>query len=282
MAYDLQKESDVKEYLEKLGTEYRFGCYSERKPEVCHLLGDYLEGIKKDFEKASKVYKSNCDDYGFAKSCYKFGNYSFLGKGKSGSKGDPKLAYKYYEKGCTLNDPEACLHSGLLLVSRAMPKQVERNVPKGVEYLSKSCEMNNATACFYLSGMHISGVQKQEGSISIPTPSTSIAPATTKESIKASSKLEQPSKTTLPEPKKTGKTEFIVHKDMKKAFEFAYKACELRNMYACANLSQMYARGDGTEKNEEKAEKFKKLAIEMQDELKNKQSQLSFQQGIVQ
>jgi len=33
MAYDLKKESDVKEYVEKLGVEYRFGCYSEKKPE---------------------------------------------------------------------------------------------------------------------------------------------------------------------------------------------------------------------------------------------------------
>lgn len=33
MALDLQNESDVKEYIEKLGIEYRFGCYSENKPE---------------------------------------------------------------------------------------------------------------------------------------------------------------------------------------------------------------------------------------------------------
>lgn len=97
---------------------------------VCHLLGDYLEGIKKDFEKAAKVYKSTCDDYGYAKSCFKFGNYSFLGKGKSGSKGDPKAAFTYYEKGCNLNDPDSCLHSGLLLVSRSMPKEIDRDVKK--------------------------------------------------------------------------------------------------------------------------------------------------------
>lgn len=33
MALDLQKESDVKDYIEKLGIEYRFGCYSEKKSE---------------------------------------------------------------------------------------------------------------------------------------------------------------------------------------------------------------------------------------------------------
>lgn len=65
---------------------------------------------------------------------------------------------------------------------------------------------------------------------------------------------------------------------MQKAFTFAYKACELRNMYACANLSQMYSRGEGTEKSEEKAEKFKKMALDMQDEVKNNKSHLAFQQ----
>jgi hypothetical protein len=33
MAFDLKEEKDVKEYIEKLGIEYRFGCYSEKKPE---------------------------------------------------------------------------------------------------------------------------------------------------------------------------------------------------------------------------------------------------------
>lgn len=103
--------------------------------------------------------------------------------------------------------------------------------------------MNNATACFYLSGMHISGVQN---------------------SI---------------DEKPAGKEEFVVQKDMKKAFDFAYKACELKNMFACANLSQMYARGDGTDKSEESAAKFKKIALEMQDDLKNQQATLGFQQG---
>lgn len=104
---------------------------------VCHLLGDYLESIKKDFEKASKVYRSNCDDYGYSRSCLKFGNYSFLGKGKSGTKGSPTEAYKYYEKGCNLKDADSCLHSGLILVSRSMQGQVERNVPKVIINLHK-------------------------------------------------------------------------------------------------------------------------------------------------
>lgn len=33
MAFDLKDETEVKEYIEKLGVEYRFGCYSEKNPE---------------------------------------------------------------------------------------------------------------------------------------------------------------------------------------------------------------------------------------------------------
>lgn len=72
--------------------------------------------------------------------------------------------------------------------------------------------------------------------------------------------------------------EMVVAKDMLKAFAFAYKACELKNMYACANVSQMYMRGEGTEKNNEKAEKYKQIAMEMQNEITHNKSQLVFQQ----
>ncbi|XP_055629246.1 cytochrome c oxidase assembly factor 7 homolog [Toxorhynchites rutilus septentrionalis] len=262
MSYDLKSETDVKDYLENLGIEYRFGCYSEKKPEVCHLLGDYLESIKKDFDKAAKVYRSNCDDYGYARSCLKYGNYSFLGKGRASDNGDPVKAYSYYEKGCGLNDPDACLHSGLLLVSKSVPKELKRDVPKAFEFLKKSCEMNNGNACFYLSGMHISGILKDE--YNVP---------------KVKEALEQKEKSSPGKAASLPATAYVVERDMQKAFEFAYKACELRNMYACANLSQMYAKGDGIAKDEKKAEKYKKLAMEMQDEIK-KQQQLTFQQGL--
>lgn len=120
---------------------------------------------------------------------------------------------------------------------------------QGLEFLKKSCEMNNATACFYLSGMHISGIEKADVEANVPA--------------KLQRDIESP--------------EYIVAKDMEKAFTFAYKACELKNMYACANLSQMYARGEGTKQNDEKAEKYKKIALAMQDEFKA-QKTLQFQQ----
>lgn len=113
--------------------------------------------------------------------------------------------------------------------------------------------MKNALACFYLSGMHISGVNEKKNS------------EMNSDTSKATN---------------SSSTDYIIPKDMKKAFLFSQRACELGNMYACANLSQMYAKGDGVEKSEANAEKFKKLSLEMQDEVKKAQPSLSFQQGI--
>ena len=127
--------------------------------------------------------------------------------------------------------------------------------------------MNNATACFYLSGLHISGVT------TIPSPAEAEAQP------KLSTSTKSTNKSTLSE--KVAQQEFIIQKDMKKAFGFAYKACELKNAYACANLSQMYARGEGTEKNEANADKYRKIAIDIQDEVKKQNTTLGFQQGIL-
>lgn len=132
MAYDLKKEEEVKDYIENLGIEYRFGCFKEKKPEVCHLLGDYLEAIKKDFDKASNVFRSNCNDYKFGKSCLKIGNYAMIGRGRE--KADMGEALTYYEKGCEYNEPGACLHAGLILTATGPGVVTKRDIPKGKIY----------------------------------------------------------------------------------------------------------------------------------------------------
>lgn len=118
--------------------------------------------------------------------------------------------------------------------------------------------MNNGNACFYLSGMHISGAE---------------GPIASKETQPLVSSTES-----SPKQPVAKKNDFIIEKNMEKAFTFSYKACELNNMYACANLSRMYARGEGTEKNPEKAEIYNKKAIQLQDEVKNSKP-LLFQQS---
>jgi len=39
------------------------------------LLGDYLETIENNPDKAAKIYKENCDERNFGRSCYKYAAY---------------------------------------------------------------------------------------------------------------------------------------------------------------------------------------------------------------
>lgn len=123
-----------------------------------------------------------------------------------------------------------------------------------MEYLKKSCEMNNGNACFYLSGMYMSGA----------------------DSSLSSSSSEKP---IVEKPKDVEKpmSSFVLGKDMQKAFALTTKACELNNFYACANLSRMYAMGDGTKKNAEKSEIYKKKSEELRDEFNRKRILAQFE-----
>lgn len=77
-----------------------------------------------------------------------------------------------------------------------------------------------------------------------------------------------------------GGFEGVIDKNYKEAYKLSLKSCELGNPYACANLSQMHARGDGVQKNPELAETFKKRANDLYQELKQVQPELKFHQGI--
>lgn len=77
---------------------------------------------------------------------------------------------------------------------------------QGMDLLRKACEAKNANACYYLSGMYISGMRN---------------------------------------PKDPKKKEFISKPDMQMAYNYAKEGCHLGNIYSCANLSQMYAKGEG-------------------------------------
>lgn len=70
-----------------------------------------------------------------------------------------------------------------------------------------------------------------------------------------------------------------IPKNMQCSFEHAVKACELKNIYACANISLMYKKGDGVQKNDELSEKYKAKTIEIQNELKQ-QKPITFQEGL--
>lgn len=75
-----------------------------------------------------------------------------------------------------------------------------------MELLEKACLGQNANSCYYLSGMYIKGVKK---------------------------------------PDSDKRDDFDVPINMKLAHKFALEGCNLGNVFCCANLSQMYSKGDG-------------------------------------
>ncbi|KOC65074.1 Sel1 repeat-containing protein 1 like protein [Habropoda laboriosa] len=154
--YNLKNDNEVKEYLKNLHTEYIFGCRSEKKPEVCHLLGDYTESITNDEKKAAIIYKENCDKRNFGKSCTKYGDFRAVGRG---CKKNTVEAFKYMRKGCDLDDPRGCLHAGALAISaEEVDLSRETEISLGMHFLKKACDLNQEKGCFYLSGLYLSGI----------------------------------------------------------------------------------------------------------------------------
>ncbi|KAG8285856.1 Cytochrome c oxidase assembly factor 7 [Homalodisca vitripennis] len=230
MSINFKSEEEVKDYVKNLGTEYRFGCYQEKKPEVCHLLGDYFESIDKDHEKAWKVYQNNCDTANFAKSCFKCGNYLAIGRG--GQKQDRTKALEYFEKSCTHGDMNGCFRAGILSAIISTAKDPIRTFKQAMALFEKGCEGKHHESCYHLSGVFMEGYEREK-----------------------------------------------IAKDMKRCFDYTLKACDLDNMYACANLSLMYQKGDGVEKNPELAKKYRTKAEDLQEAVV-KQRQLMFQEGL--
>lgn len=97
----------------------------------CHLLAEFLKTKENDLQKAVKLYKVNCDEYGYAKSCLEYGNFAFTGVKEKNVKSDPLEALKYFEKGCSLGSSENCLNSGMLLVSPILENSaIKRDLSK--------------------------------------------------------------------------------------------------------------------------------------------------------
>lgn len=97
----------------------------------CHLLAEFLKTNENDLQKAVKLYRVNCDQYGYAKSCLEYGNFAFVGVKEKNVQSDPIEALKYFEKGCSLGSSDNCLNSGMLLVSPMLTKTaIKRDIPK--------------------------------------------------------------------------------------------------------------------------------------------------------
>lgn len=97
----------------------------------CHLLAEFMGLQENDWKRANAIYKVNCEEYGYAKSCLQYGNSIFTGSFDKGHTPDPVEALKYFQKGCEIGSDENCLNSGLLLVSpKLQGSALPRDLPK--------------------------------------------------------------------------------------------------------------------------------------------------------
>ena len=152
---DWKNEKQAQEYLEQIGIEFRFQCYSEKMTEGCHRLGDYLEGMKQDLQRARKVYKMNCFDpnYGHGHSCFTYGQYNLTGKG--GIRSIHK-AYEAYVKGCDLGYGPSCANAGLLHQEGVLEDE-GKDFVKAENFMRRGCDIGDSESCHFLSGYYITG-----------------------------------------------------------------------------------------------------------------------------
>jgi len=242
---DLTNDDEVQEYIKNLGTEYRFGCYSEKDPKACHLLGDFMEAIKQDYEKAKKIYEINCDEYGMAHSCHKSGGYYFAGRG---CPRDLQKAFEFFEKACNLtpNFPTSCLNAGLLSQLEAktqiggivsdnmscMLKSEPADHLKAINYFKKACDGEIAEGCHRYSSTMLTGIKG------------------------------------------------VVEPNLAEAHKYALKGCELGSKDSCVNTSIMYTRGDGVPKNERLGRRYANIARDMMKQETETRERTKFQEGV--
>lgn len=104
-------------------------------------------------------------------------------------------------------------------------------------------------ACHYLAGMYLTGVPKN------------------------------PTEYNPHNPEKNKNLDYLIKPDPKQAFGFAKKGCENGNIFACANVSLMYKKGEGVKQDLEQSKRYFKLAETLQ-KADETTKQLKFQQGL--
>lgn len=145
MDFSLWKEKgELKKYIQNLGIEYRYGCYEEKNPQVCHLLGDFLLSIDEDFVKAAETYEKNCTEYKHGLSCDAYGRMAMKGQGMPN--GSDKLkAFMFFEQGCKLGESRSCYHAGQMLTLKdtQINEIIKPDPERGTQMLQKSCLSGN-------------------------------------------------------------------------------------------------------------------------------------------
>lgn len=153
-------------------------------------------------------------------------------------------------------------------------KGCKQDIPTAYKYMTKGCELNDEKGC-----LHAGIVATSKKDVGLKDRAAQIQ-AGVKQLRKACDTFNSEKACFFLSGIYLAGLEGIIDKDYKEAYKLSLKSCELRNPYACSNLAQMHARGEGAQKNPALAETFKKRASELYDEMKNLQTELKFHQGI--
>uniref|UniRef100_A0A8R1XL85 Uncharacterized protein n=2 Tax=Onchocerca TaxID=6281 RepID=A0A8R1XL85_ONCVO len=224
---DLEREqAERREYVKNIGIEYRFGCYEEKRPDSCQLLGEYMEAIEQNFKMAYNLFKTNCEERGFPRSCFKYAMYLLAGKECERSL---KKMIGPLEKSCEANMPEGCRF--LSLVHWNGEKDRQPNSELAEKYMKKACELEDVEACWLLSTWYIGRNAKF------------VTSSTTK------IKKHNPYLGELP-------------RNIDLAIKYGVRACDLGCFQSCGNVSRLYSLGDGIERDPDNAKLYLNKAKE--------------------
>lgn len=152
--------NDVKQYLENLYIEYSFQCMSEKRPDGCHRLANYLENIKGQYKEATDLYKKTCDDFKYPRSCVVYSKNCSLGRG---TKQNLLEACRYSFTSCDLGQSEGCLNAGICLLDGV--GGLPQNVFESIKYFNKACDDKNSFACMKLFKVYIEGKTNKQNLI---------------------------------------------------------------------------------------------------------------------
>ncbi|VDL82929.1 unnamed protein product [Nippostrongylus brasiliensis] len=211
----------------------------EKRADSCQLLGEYMEALEQNFKAAYTLFKQNCEERKYPKSCFKYGMYLLSGKECT-----PDLTKMIepmeiacdgnLKQGCrqVLSKPLLSLRRYLSLVHWNGEKHRPADSAKAEKYMKKACELEDGEACWLLSTWYMGN----------------------KEKFRSGPKGEA---------KEVDRTSLgSLERDMYKALEYGIKALGETRF-------RMYKLGDGIEKNVDEAKKFADKAKEILDQMKS-------------
>ena len=174
-----------------------------------------------------------------------------------------KKARTVYQMNCVDNNfGHSCYKYGHYLM---LGKGGEKDTKTAHEMYTKGCNLGHGPACYNVALMHQSG-EVENGKKDFVKAKDYLHLACDKKDI--------PSCAMLSAYYLTGKAG--VPKDMKMAFKYAETSCKNEHIVACVNLSQMYKRGDGVEKDLDLATKCAKKAKELHQSHKEAEPGIKF------